>query len=281
MPPTLTLGTQSWPLERGETTIGRQETCDIVIKDTSLSRAHATIHVAKDTVEVVDNNSSNGTYINGVRMAAGPLKNGDKLKLGSILFDFTWPESVVKVNVSPISQEQAQKLKESLTTQKQVAVDWKVPLMTTAGLGAFVTGVAAGLFGAMMGAGAGMVIAMAVGAVGAIATALMIRSLSAQRVQTPLRAFKDDLDLFFSGQKPDLEVIQGFPELNDSIHSVRLGSEILKERVANIYKLQLHEAQMAAQLHQAARDESGQRGFGAPMLGLDEQFRLQAWTPEA
>lgn len=53
-------------------TIGREETCNIVIPDSTqmVSRNHATLTLNGSKMTITDN-SSNGTYINGIRIASG------------------------------------------------------------------------------------------------------------------------------------------------------------------------------------------------------------------
>lgn len=52
--------------------IGREESCNIVIDDSMklVSRRHATINVDGRKITIVDN-STNGTYINGIRISSG------------------------------------------------------------------------------------------------------------------------------------------------------------------------------------------------------------------
>lgn len=65
-------------------TIGRQEDNDIVIKEDNISRKHAKIIYANGEFYIEDLNSSNGTYINGVKIT-NPVKinNYDTFKFGS------------------------------------------------------------------------------------------------------------------------------------------------------------------------------------------------------
>ena len=52
----------------GTLTVGRSQQCDVSIDSTSVSRHHANLSIGND-VENVDNGSSNGTYVDGVRVA--------------------------------------------------------------------------------------------------------------------------------------------------------------------------------------------------------------------
>ena len=72
------------------TTIGRDAACQIVLTgDPLVSRRHALLWAQDDAVYVRDENSSNGTFVNGQRLApnqALPLQVGDKLGVGGTLF---------------------------------------------------------------------------------------------------------------------------------------------------------------------------------------------------
>jgi len=67
------------------TMIGRQDTCNIVVKDPSISREHALITRLDDTYVIEDLFSTNGTTVNG-RPCKGPvtLHSGDMVSVGAI-----------------------------------------------------------------------------------------------------------------------------------------------------------------------------------------------------
>lgn len=81
-------GTQQIPIEAERTTFGRGSDASHRFPDNGLSRLHATIYRDGDRVWIVDENSSNGTFVNGQRTApAGtPLNNGDQVKIGNETF---------------------------------------------------------------------------------------------------------------------------------------------------------------------------------------------------
>lgn len=73
----------------GGVTIGRsQETADIPLEDSSVSRCHTRLELTEQGLVVSDLGSTNGTYINSVPVPAGaaprPLLDADTLTLGSI-----------------------------------------------------------------------------------------------------------------------------------------------------------------------------------------------------
>src|ERR1035441_2943840 len=76
-----------FPLE-AELSIGREKTNTIPIEDRVLSRRHCLIQKDNGHFNIRDLNSSNGTYVNGLPVAAHVLKDGDQIKAGQSLFLF-------------------------------------------------------------------------------------------------------------------------------------------------------------------------------------------------
>jgi pSer/pThr/pTyr-binding forkhead associated (FHA) protein len=63
--------------------IGRDPAqCDIVIMDPNVSRVHAWVTVKKGDVVIIDRGSTNGTYVNQVKVENANLKPGDSIQLG-------------------------------------------------------------------------------------------------------------------------------------------------------------------------------------------------------
>jgi hypothetical protein len=90
-----TMGTYAgsiFPLTGPLTDIGRDAANPVALpNDTNASRRHATIQADNGQYNVTDNGSSNGTYVNGVRVAAQtpqPLRPGDELQVGMTRFRF-------------------------------------------------------------------------------------------------------------------------------------------------------------------------------------------------
>ena len=81
---------QAFSLETDEITIGRDITCDISIIEKSLSRQHARLFVQDGEYYLEDTQSTNGTFIDGVRLTAPQLlKPGTVFNLGAnIEFSF-------------------------------------------------------------------------------------------------------------------------------------------------------------------------------------------------
>jgi len=69
-----------------EIKIGRSSSNNIVLKDSSVSRLHASIIIENHDIYIVDHGSTNGTFINGMRVKGRrTLTEGDILKVGNCL----------------------------------------------------------------------------------------------------------------------------------------------------------------------------------------------------
>lgn len=76
-------------LNMWETSIGRSNSCDIVVGYNTVSRSHAVISRRIDGWYIYDLNSMVGTKVNGVRCdGSTTIKNGDVISLGNIPFRF-------------------------------------------------------------------------------------------------------------------------------------------------------------------------------------------------
>lgn len=76
-------------LEEKEMVVGRSPNVHIVINEQSVSRNHAQCTSSESGISITDLGSSNGTYVNDERIsAAQPLRDGDIIRLGNIVFKF-------------------------------------------------------------------------------------------------------------------------------------------------------------------------------------------------
>lgn len=72
-----------WTIREGVTTIGRHADSDVLLDDVSVSRRHAVAARTPDGVELRDEGSMNGTYLNGeVIDGVRRLRHGDCLQIG-------------------------------------------------------------------------------------------------------------------------------------------------------------------------------------------------------
>jgi pSer/pThr/pTyr-binding forkhead associated (FHA) protein len=75
-------------LTRDIITIGRASLNQIVIDHPTVSAQHAMLLRVGDSYWLKDLNSTNGTQINGVLVTDAVLKDGDKLRFGSVIAVF-------------------------------------------------------------------------------------------------------------------------------------------------------------------------------------------------
>lgn len=71
-----------WALAEGSTKAGRDPHDGIFLDDVTVSRHHAAFEVAGEQLVVRDLGSTNGTYVNGVRMDSSDLDSGDEVIIG-------------------------------------------------------------------------------------------------------------------------------------------------------------------------------------------------------
>jgi hypothetical protein len=74
-------------LDGRRVTIGRGTGCDLIVRDTTVSREHAAFVLRGDTWWVLDLGSTNGTRINGLRAAEHPVVARDRVELGDVVVE--------------------------------------------------------------------------------------------------------------------------------------------------------------------------------------------------
>ncbi len=77
---------REFPLEDERTVIGRRQDCQLRIPTKDVSRQHCVVLVENDALVAKDLGSSNGTFVNGKRIAESKLKPGDRLRVGPVTF---------------------------------------------------------------------------------------------------------------------------------------------------------------------------------------------------
>lgn len=69
-------------VESDHLTIGRLSECDIELNQPNVSRLHAFIRQTGEQLQIIDNNSGNGTFVNERRIRQAALLHGDELRIG-------------------------------------------------------------------------------------------------------------------------------------------------------------------------------------------------------
>lgn len=80
-------------LEKPEMVLGRSDEADIQVDDEKVSRKHLKLcmvknHKGESRAKVVDLNSKNGIFVNGIRTYEEDLRSGDKIKVGDTILKF-------------------------------------------------------------------------------------------------------------------------------------------------------------------------------------------------
>ncbi|MCC6329858.1 MAG: FHA domain-containing protein [Acidobacteria bacterium] len=103
-------GSREIRIDDGRTTFGRGSEAVYRFADDGLSRLHATVYREGDRVWIVDENSSNGTFVNGERAApAGtPLRNGDTVRIGHQTNLHVWIAEKAEAKPAPTAYAPAQ-----------------------------------------------------------------------------------------------------------------------------------------------------------------------------
>lgn len=81
------LAGQEIPLQEGKYILGRSEDCQVTIPDPGISKKHAALEVDEQGVIISDLKSSNGTFLNGVKIQESEIHNKDKVSICSTTFD--------------------------------------------------------------------------------------------------------------------------------------------------------------------------------------------------
>ena len=69
--------------------IGRDSSNTIQLFDTEISRCHAEVRLNDEAAEWIDLGSSNGSFVNSLRVDSHALRSGDRIQVGKTLMIFT------------------------------------------------------------------------------------------------------------------------------------------------------------------------------------------------
>ena len=114
-----------FPLRRGETVIGRSPYCSIVLSNSRASRQHCAITWDEAGLSLADLGSSNGTYLNGTRLAAiAKLQAGDVLSVGTDMLEVIEvkrkaSDGITRTEQGPASTVEPYDFDEAQSTKRQ------------------------------------------------------------------------------------------------------------------------------------------------------------------
>jgi transcriptional regulator with GAF, ATPase, and Fis domain len=86
------------PLVDGQISIGRDESNQLCLVDTVVSRKHCTIQQVGKQYEVVDLASRNGTFVNGIPVGRKVVEHGDTIRVGKSELVFLMHEGETAIN---------------------------------------------------------------------------------------------------------------------------------------------------------------------------------------
>lgn len=113
--------------EKERLSVGRTKENDLIIDDQSISKIHAALVLSSDNqLLVADTGSTNGTYVNGQRIAYGKgvsIKNGDKVNFGTVAVAF---EHILK-EVETVDAEEFQTQQDFMTKDVEIADHTSAP----------------------------------------------------------------------------------------------------------------------------------------------------------
>jgi hypothetical protein len=84
-------------LGQGEAVIGRMPGCTIRLSSTNVSRRHARVIFRNEEYHIEDLGSTNGTYVNGIRVAKCALRSNDQIDIGGVKILFTEERILEKI----------------------------------------------------------------------------------------------------------------------------------------------------------------------------------------
>ena len=65
-------------------TVGRATRADFIVDRAMVSRLHCRLEAGENNLQVIDLESTNGTYVNDKRIERARLKSGDRLRVGRV-----------------------------------------------------------------------------------------------------------------------------------------------------------------------------------------------------
>ena len=79
---------KAFPIEKPRVTVGRAG-ADIVVPDSEVSRKHCLLEIHGPTATLKDLGSTNGTYVDGVRVETHELEHMTEFRIGGSVLIFT------------------------------------------------------------------------------------------------------------------------------------------------------------------------------------------------
>jgi PAS domain-containing protein len=125
-------GTQTGQIVRlkmGRNVVGRSQQCDVVIQSHGVSKEHCEINVYSDKIMLVDLKSSNGTFLNGIRIQNAIANKGDKVAVHDVILDLLPQEALERSPLPQIQQQQPHSVQSPMHASSQAIQQMQAPQM--------------------------------------------------------------------------------------------------------------------------------------------------------
>ena len=93
-------------LTEQEVVIGRESSAGLCLADLSVSRYHCRIRSEEGRFQIVDLESLNGTFVNGLPVSARLLEHGDQIRIGDSCFSFALHDEALPPAVASVSWDE-------------------------------------------------------------------------------------------------------------------------------------------------------------------------------
>jgi pSer/pThr/pTyr-binding forkhead associated (FHA) protein len=97
-------GAKVFPIQKDEVKIGRAYENDLMLAYPQISRLHAELRYNQGNFEIIDLNSTGGTFVNGERIEAQTLNKGDVITLVNLHLVFGQDDPPDLSNVVPYTK---------------------------------------------------------------------------------------------------------------------------------------------------------------------------------
>lgn len=92
-----------YPIRRGENWLGRQDGNEVVLQSSRISKRHCVVLLSRDgALEVRDNGSQNGTFVNGEQTRGRSLRAGDRISVGDYVLQVVLPSRSKRRSAPPV-----------------------------------------------------------------------------------------------------------------------------------------------------------------------------------
>ncbi|MCK4837025.1 MAG: FHA domain-containing protein [Candidatus Aminicenantes bacterium] len=91
---------EKYSITKDDFIIGRSSDCDLAMKENTISARHTKISRTRDGFEIMDLDSTNGTFVNGIKVEKKNLRTSDKIKVDVFEFTFINPMDVPRTELS-------------------------------------------------------------------------------------------------------------------------------------------------------------------------------------